>query len=149
MSSVISDCKKLNLFFSIHGNDAAEPVPSDSDNCAETEDGCGGPEYGPSWPATFNSSASEGDQSTIPDEVQSVVLLSFSVCMFERELVLSVYFCIVPFSCIPQERVGNTYALGHVASIPKEQNLPTLFNEGENGQVIMFPDEFSTERFWI
>lgn len=29
----------------------------------------------------------------------------------------------------------NTYALGHVTSIPKEQNLPMLFNEGENSQV--------------
>lgn len=29
----------------------------------------------------------------------------------------------------------NTYALGHVTSVPKEQNLPMLFNEGENGQV--------------
>ncbi|KAG9341859.1 hypothetical protein JZ751_018583 [Albula glossodonta] len=28
----------------------------------------------------------------------------------------------------------NKYALGHVASVPKEQNLPTLFNEGENSQ---------------
>lgn len=29
----------------------------------------------------------------------------------------------------------NTYALGHVTSVPKEQNLPMLFNEGENSQV--------------
>uniref|UniRef100_A0A8C1I753 Erythroid differentiation regulatory factor 1 n=1 Tax=Cyprinus carpio TaxID=7962 RepID=A0A8C1I753_CYPCA len=28
----------------------------------------------------------------------------------------------------------DTYALGHVSSVPKEQNLPTLFNEGENSQ---------------
>ncbi|XP_072545526.1 erythroid differentiation-related factor 1 isoform X2 [Salminus brasiliensis] len=88
------------LYYSINGNDVAEPVPSDSDNCAEAEEACGSAEYGPSWPATFNSTASEADQSTIPKE----------------------------------ERVGNTYALGHVTSIPKEQNLPTLFNEGENSQ---------------
>ncbi|KAJ8248086.1 hypothetical protein GJAV_G00238160 [Gymnothorax javanicus] len=40
-------------------------------------------------------------------------------------------------SATPQEdgvAVENQYALGHVASVPKEQNLPTLFNEGENGQ---------------
>lgn len=29
----------------------------------------------------------------------------------------------------------NTFALGHVTSVPKEQNLPMLFNEGENSQV--------------
>ncbi|KAK1164404.1 erythroid differentiation-related factor 1-like isoform X1 [Acipenser oxyrinchus oxyrinchus] len=28
----------------------------------------------------------------------------------------------------------NTFALGHVSSTPKEQNLTTLFNEGENSQ---------------
>ncbi|XP_006630579.2 erythroid differentiation-related factor 1 [Lepisosteus oculatus] len=30
--------------------------------------------------------------------------------------------------------VESKFALGHVASSPKEQNLPTLFNEGENSQ---------------
>uniref|UniRef100_A0A8B9K7N4 Erythroid differentiation regulatory factor 1 n=1 Tax=Astyanax mexicanus TaxID=7994 RepID=A0A8B9K7N4_ASTMX len=88
------------LYYSIHGNDVAEPVPSDSDNCAEEEEACGSAEYGLSWPAPFSSPASESEQSTIPKE----------------------------------ERVGNTYALGHVSSVPKEQNLPTLFNEGENSQ---------------
>lgn len=29
----------------------------------------------------------------------------------------------------------NAYALGHVTSVPKVQNLPALFNEGENSQV--------------
>lgn len=29
----------------------------------------------------------------------------------------------------------NVYALGHVTSVPKVQNLPALFNEGENSQV--------------
>ncbi|XP_076834302.1 erythroid differentiation-related factor 1 [Brachyhypopomus gauderio] len=33
-----------------------------------------------------------------------------------------------------EERVGNTYALGHVTSVPNDQNLPTLFNERENSQ---------------
>uniref|UniRef100_A0A3Q1CPM1 Erythroid differentiation regulatory factor 1 n=1 Tax=Amphiprion ocellaris TaxID=80972 RepID=A0A3Q1CPM1_AMPOC len=33
----------------------------------------------------------------------------------------------------PKE-VGYMFALGQVASVPKEQNLPTLFNEGENSQ---------------
>ncbi|XP_066536733.1 erythroid differentiation-related factor 1 [Hoplias malabaricus] len=86
------------LYYSINGDDVAEPVPSDSKTCAETEEGSA--EYGPSWPATFTSSTSETNQSTIPSE----------------------------------ERVGNSYALGHVAAVPKEQNLPTLFNEGENSQ---------------
>uniref|UniRef100_A0A1A8HWY9 Chromosome 10 open reading frame 137 n=1 Tax=Nothobranchius kuhntae TaxID=321403 RepID=A0A1A8HWY9_NOTKU len=30
--------------------------------------------------------------------------------------------------------VDSTFALGQVTSVPKEQNLPTLFNEGENSQ---------------
>ncbi|KAM4730424.1 erythroid differentiation-related factor 1 [Anableps anableps] len=30
--------------------------------------------------------------------------------------------------------VESNFALGQVASVPKEQNLPTLFNEGENSQ---------------
>lgn len=35
-----------------------------------------------------------------------------------------------------QERVSvdSKFALGQVTSVPKEQNLPTLFNEGENSQ---------------
>lgn len=31
--------------------------------------------------------------------------------------------------------VDSQFALGQVTSVPKEQNLPTLFNEGENSQV--------------
>lgn len=31
--------------------------------------------------------------------------------------------------------MDSQFALGQVASVPKEQNLPTLFNEGENSQV--------------
>ncbi|KAM3863115.1 erythroid differentiation-related factor 1 [Diretmus argenteus] len=40
-------------------------------------------------------------------------------------------------SAAPKEEsisVDSKFALGHVASVPKEQNLPTLFNEGENSQ---------------
>ena len=32
--------------------------------------------------------------------------------------------------------VDSKFALGQVTSVPKEQNLPMLFNEGENSQVI-------------
>ncbi|XP_061084487.1 erythroid differentiation-related factor 1 isoform X3 [Conger conger] len=42
-----------------------------------------------------------------------------------------------PESDTPKEddvSMENKFALGHVASVPKEQNLPTLFNEGENSQ---------------
>uniref|UniRef100_A0A8B9K7C1 Erythroid differentiation regulatory factor 1 n=1 Tax=Astyanax mexicanus TaxID=7994 RepID=A0A8B9K7C1_ASTMX len=46
------------LYYSIHGNDVAEPVPSDSDNCAEEEEACGSAEYGLSWPAPFSSPSS-------------------------------------------------------------------------------------------
>ncbi|XP_051503114.1 erythroid differentiation-related factor 1-like isoform X2 [Myxocyprinus asiaticus] len=35
---------------------------------------------------------------------------------------------------VPKEEQVDTYALGHVSSVPKEQNQPTLFNEGENSQ---------------
>ncbi|XP_051578046.1 erythroid differentiation-related factor 1-like isoform X1 [Myxocyprinus asiaticus] len=35
---------------------------------------------------------------------------------------------------MPKEEQVDTYSLGHVSSVPKEQNLPTLFNEGENSQ---------------
>lgn len=31
--------------------------------------------------------------------------------------------------------VDSNFALGQVTSVPKEQNLPALFNEGENSQV--------------
>lgn len=31
--------------------------------------------------------------------------------------------------------VDSTFALGQVTSVPKEQNLPMLFNEGEDSQV--------------
>uniref|UniRef100_A0AAX7ULC4 Erythroid differentiation regulatory factor 1 n=1 Tax=Astatotilapia calliptera TaxID=8154 RepID=A0AAX7ULC4_ASTCA len=34
-------------------------------------------------------------------------------------------------SCVT---VDSSFALGQVTSVPKEQNLPTIFNEGENGQ---------------
>nr|XP_055028090.1 erythroid differentiation-related factor 1 [Misgurnus anguillicaudatus] len=37
-------------------------------------------------------------------------------------------------AAIPKEEQVDTYDFGHVSSIPKEQNLPTLFNEGENSQ---------------
>lgn len=37
-----------------------------------------------------------------------------------------------------QESVSmdSKFALGQVTSVPKEQNLPMLFNEGENSQVM-------------
>uniref|UniRef100_UPI003AAFACB0 erythroid differentiation-related factor 1 isoform X1 n=1 Tax=Centroberyx gerrardi TaxID=166262 RepID=UPI003AAFACB0 len=40
-------------------------------------------------------------------------------------------------SAVPKEEsvsVESKFALGQVTSVPKEQNLPTLFNEGENSQ---------------
>ncbi len=33
--------------------------------------------------------------------------------------------------------VDSKFALGQVTSVPKEQNLPMLFNEGENSQVLL------------
>ncbi|XP_023697588.1 erythroid differentiation-related factor 1 isoform X2 [Paramormyrops kingsleyae] len=40
----------------------------------------------------------------------------------------------------------NKYALGHVASVTKEQNLPTLFNEGENSQGLR--NDFARNILW-
>lgn len=34
--------------------------------------------------------------------------------------------------------MDSNFALGQVTSVPKEQNLPTLFNEGENNQVTFY-----------
>ncbi|KAL4640951.1 erythroid differentiation-related factor 1 isoform X3 [Arapaima gigas] len=42
--------------------------------------------------------------------------------------------------------VDNQYALGHVASVSKEQNLPTLFNEGENSQGLR--NDFARNILW-
>ncbi|XP_020337436.1 erythroid differentiation-related factor 1 isoform X2 [Oncorhynchus kisutch] len=84
------------LYYSINGDGAAEPVP-DSDN---TDEGCGAEEFGPSWPATFTSTASDSEESAAHKE-----------------------------EGVPMD---SKYALGQVAS--KEQNLTTLFNEGENSQ---------------
>uniref|UniRef100_A0A8C2KVC6 Erythroid differentiation regulatory factor 1 n=1 Tax=Cyprinus carpio TaxID=7962 RepID=A0A8C2KVC6_CYPCA len=85
------------LYYSINSDGTAVPVPSDTEQAAE--EGCGTAAEGSSWPATFNSSTAESEESAIPKEEQV-----------------------------------DTYALGHVSSVPKEQNLPTLFNEGENSQ---------------
>ncbi|XP_026142329.1 erythroid differentiation-related factor 1-like isoform X3 [Carassius auratus] len=85
------------LYYSINSDGTAVPVPSDTEQAAE--EGCGTAAEGPSWPATYNSSTTESDESAIPK----------------------------------QEQV-DTYTLGHVSSVSKEQNLPTLFNEGENSQ---------------
>lgn len=43
----------------------------------------------------------------------------------------------IVFLLIVQESVpmDSKFALGQVTSVPKEQNLPMLFNEGENSQV--------------
>lgn len=81
-SSVIIHNQKCVLYFSINGDGAAEPVPSESDSCAEAEEACGRAEYGPSWPATFSGSTSNSDQSSIPKEV---ICCYFIVCVYVRE----------------------------------------------------------------
>ncbi|KAJ8013964.1 hypothetical protein DPEC_G00035320 [Dallia pectoralis] len=87
------------LYYSINGDGAAEPVPN-SDNPEEGDDECEAEEFGPSWPATFTSTASDSEESTAHKEESAPL--------------------------------DSKYALGQVAS--KEQNLATLFNEGENSQ---------------
>lgn len=52
---------------------------------------------------------------------------------------------IILFNLVFQEQV-DTYTLGHVSSVPKEQNLPTLFNEGENSQVMVFTQHSLTSK---
>ncbi|XP_036402588.1 erythroid differentiation-related factor 1 isoform X2 [Megalops cyprinoides] len=52
-------------------------------------------------------------------------------------------------SATPKEEgvpVETQYALGHVASVPKEQNLPTLFDEGENSQGLR--NDFARNILW-
>ncbi|KAL0964478.1 hypothetical protein UPYG_G00324390 [Umbra pygmaea] len=87
------------LYYSIHGDGAAEPVP-DSDNPDEGEEESGTEEFGPSWPATFTSTASDSEESAAHKEESAPL--------------------------------DSKFALGQVTS--KEQNLATLFNEGENSQ---------------
>lgn len=65
-------------YISINGDGAAEPVPSSSNNCAEAEEACG-VEYSPSWPATFNSSTSDSEQSAISKEVSIHVVIIFKI----------------------------------------------------------------------
>ncbi|XP_018605126.1 erythroid differentiation-related factor 1 isoform X3 [Scleropages formosus] len=102
------------LYYSISGDGAAEPVPGDSASSSKGDEGCGGGELGPSWPATFTIASSDPEDSASPEE----------------------------------ERVSmdNQYALGHVASVTKEQNLPTLFNEGENSQGLR--NDFARNILW-
>ncbi|KAI7804958.1 putative erythroid differentiation-related factor 1, partial [Triplophysa rosa] len=47
---------------------------------------------------------------------------------------------------IPKEEQVDKYALGHVSSLPKEQNLPTLFDEGENSQGLK--NDFARNILW-
>ncbi|XP_026085960.1 erythroid differentiation-related factor 1-like isoform X1 [Carassius auratus] len=99
------------LYYSINSDGTAVPVPSDTEQAAEED--CGTAAEGPSWPATFNNSTTEAEESAIPKEEQV-----------------------------------DTYALGHVSSVPKEQNLPTLFNEGENSQSQDLRNDFVRNILW-
>uniref|UniRef100_A0A673MEX9 Erythroid differentiation regulatory factor 1 n=1 Tax=Sinocyclocheilus rhinocerous TaxID=307959 RepID=A0A673MEX9_9TELE len=54
------------LYYSINSDGTAVPVPSDTEQAAE--EGCGTATEGPSWPATFNSSTTESEESAIPKE---------------------------------------------------------------------------------
>lgn len=65
--------------FSINSDGTAVPVPSDTDQTAE--EGCGTAADGPSWPATFNSSTTDSEESTIPKEVRAAFPLLFMSCV--------------------------------------------------------------------
>uniref|UniRef100_A0A8C2KTG6 Erythroid differentiation regulatory factor 1 n=1 Tax=Cyprinus carpio TaxID=7962 RepID=A0A8C2KTG6_CYPCA len=54
------------LYYSINSDGTAVPVPSDTEQAAE--EGCGTAAEGSSWPATFNSSTAESEESAIPKE---------------------------------------------------------------------------------
>lgn len=92
--SIIIHNQKYDLYFSINGDGAAEPVPSESDSCAEAEDACERAEYGPSWPATFSSSTSDSDQSSIPKEVMSWYFIFCVYYSDSSQLWVSVSSCI-------------------------------------------------------
>lgn len=74
------------LCFSINSDGTAVPVPSDTDQAAE--EGCGTAADGPSWPATFNSSTTDSEDSAIPKEVRAAFPLRLMTCVisvFEAE----------------------------------------------------------------
>lgn len=91
------------LYYSINGDGAAAPVPSDLLEEEEEEEEENEPEeLRSSWPTTLTTSPTDEDDSAAAKE----------------ETV----------------SVDSQFALGHVSSVPNEQNLPMLFNEGENSQ---------------
>ncbi|XP_060624598.2 erythroid differentiation-related factor 1 isoform X2 [Anolis sagrei] len=91
------------LYYSINGDEAAQPVPTSEEQHQEetTEDETD--EAGRvSWPAPFEMPSSLSEDASTSNQGS------------------------VPFE--------PSYVVGHVASAPKEQNLTTLFNDGENSQ---------------
>ncbi|TMS04787.1 Erythroid differentiation-related factor 1 [Larimichthys crocea] len=93
---------------SINGDGAAEPVP---DNLDEGEEESRAEEFCSSWPTTFTSTSSDAEESD---------------CSQGGTSSLDCY--------LESVSVDSTFALGQVTSVPKEQNLPMLFNEGEDSQ---------------
>lgn len=58
----------------------------------------------------------------------------------------------MPFDTQEGVSADSKFALGQVTSVLKEQNLPALFNEGENSQVTKFYSNvwnFTTNKSWI
>uniref|UniRef100_A0A8C9FSQ7 EDRF1 N-terminal domain-containing protein n=1 Tax=Pavo cristatus TaxID=9049 RepID=A0A8C9FSQ7_PAVCR len=91
------------LYYSINGDEAAQPVPSSSKQHEEGAVPGESDEAGrASWPAPFEMPSSLSEDAGASNQ-----------------------------GSVPLE---PSYIVGHVASAPKEQNLTTLFNDGENSQ---------------
>lgn len=79
---------------------------------------------------------------------RSLWVYFFLSCMHDIYSLLLIYYLpIVYYYCLflihLQENlaVDSEFALDQVPFSPKEQNLPMLFNEGENSQVMTFHSE--------
>ncbi|XP_070801169.1 erythroid differentiation-related factor 1 [Pituophis catenifer annectens] len=91
------------LYYSINGDEAAQPVPGSKEQNQEetTEDETDEPSR-VSWPAPFEMPSSLSEDASTSNQ-----------------------------GSVPLE---SSYVVGHVASAPKEQNLTTLFSDGESSQ---------------
>ncbi|MGH0157776.1 UNVERIFIED_CONTAM: hypothetical protein FKN15_037543 [Acipenser sinensis] len=133
------------LYYSINGNGAAEPVPAATGEPTQREDeGSERDEMGPSWPAPLESSTINGNGAAEPVPAATGEPTQSEDEGPERDEIgpswpapLESSTSVSEDTSAPKQEsvpLENTFALGHVSSTPKEQNLTTLFNEGENSQ---------------
>ncbi|XP_017656816.1 erythroid differentiation-related factor 1 isoform X2 [Nannospalax galili] len=90
------------LYYSINGDGAAQPVPSDAEQQEPSSSDQTPDSEGAAWPAPFEMPSSVSEDPSASSQ--------------------------------GSEPLEPSCLVGHVASAPKEQNLTTLFNDGENSQ---------------